>query len=124
MTAATDDVLLACDLAVRMTLEAAGRSIRNKRGRASRGAYRGVADSDLYLVLTPAPAAHEVDQFETSFSRWWGLPSVLDEAAIPHIQLIMRACHEYVRQLVLAQAPHDVAALRAYLDQVDAVAVG
>lgn len=121
MTATTADVFLACDLAVRMTLEAAGRSIRNKRGREERGRYRGVADSQLYRVLSPHPSAAEVDQFESSFSRWWGLPSVLDESHVPHIALIMRACHAYVRELILAQEQHDPEALRAYLAQVDAV---
>lgn len=119
-----EGVFLACDLAVRMSLEAAGRSIRNRRGRSSRGAYQGVADSHLYMSLVPAPTAVEVDRFEESFSRWWGLPSVLDDSSVPHIQLIMKACAAYVRQLVLSQQPHDGAALRAYLAQVDAVTVG
>ncbi|WP_353107822.1 hypothetical protein [Gordonia sp. (in: high G+C Gram-positive bacteria)] len=119
-----EGVLLACDLAVRMSLEAAGRSIRNRRGRSSRGAYQGVADSHLYMSLTPAPTAAEVDRFEESFSRWWGLPSVLDDSSVPHIQMIMKACAAYVRTLVLSQQAHDVDALRKYLAQVDAVAVG
>lgn len=124
MTATTTgDVFLVCDLAVRMTLEAAGRSIRNKRGREERGRYRGVADSQLYRVLSPPPAASEVDQFESTFSRWWGLPSVLDESQVPHIQLIMRACNAYVRDLILSQRPHHRDTLRVYLAQVDAVAV-
>lgn len=121
-TQTTDSVLLACDLAVRMTLEAAARSIRNRRGRGERARYAGVGDDILYLVLNPPPTAAEYDQFADTFTRWWGLPSVLDDADTPHIGMYMRAMHEYVRNLILTQTKHQVPALRAYLTQVDVVA--
>lgn len=121
-TATSSDVFLACHLSVRLSLESAAKSIVNHRGRAERGRYQGVMPDALYRVLDPPATAAEIDRWEAAFSRWWGLPSVLHDEQIPHIDLIMRACHEYVRQLMMSQAPHDPDALRAWLREVDNVA--
>ncbi|KXT55665.1 hypothetical protein ACK8HH_17160 [Gordonia sp. LUNF6] len=120
MTDTARDVLLACDMAVRLTLEAAARSIRNRRGRAARALYDGVPDDKLYLALTPAPTVAEWERFADTFTRWWGLPSVL--ADTPRQRAYMVACHEYVRAAILSQTPHDVDALHAFLAEADAVA--
>lgn len=120
MTDTARDVLLACDMAVRLTLEAAARSIRNRRGRAARALYDGVPDDKLYLALTPAPNIAEWERFESTFTRWWGLPSVLPET--PRHRAYMVACNEYARAAILSQTPHNVDTLHAYLAQADAVA--
>lgn len=122
MSDTIDGVFLAADLAVRLSIESAARTIRNHRGRAERARYQGVPDDRLHLVLDPRPTAAEVDRWEESFRRWWGLPSVLHDGDVPHINLIMQACHAYVRTLLLSSTTHDPAALRAYLEQVEIVA--
>lgn len=122
MTATSDDVFLACDMAVRLSLESAAKSIVNHRGRTERGRYPGVMPDVLYRVLTPAATATELDRWDQTFTRWWGLPTVLRDDAIPHSDLIMKACHEYVRTLMMSQAAHDPDALRAWLREVDHVA--
>ena len=119
MTDCARDVLLACDMAVRLTLEAAARSIRNRRGRSARALYDGVPDDELYLALDPAPSLPEWERFEATFTRWWGLPSVLADTA--GWRAYMVACNEYVRAAILSQTPHDVAALYAFLAEADAV---
>ncbi|HMS77216.1 hypothetical protein [Gordonia sp. (in: high G+C Gram-positive bacteria)] len=116
-----DGVFLAADLAVRLTIESAARTIRNHRGRVERARYQGVADDRLHLVLDPPPTQAEVDRWAAVFRRWWGLPSVLDDHDIEHLDQVMLACHTYVCDLLLRQAVHDPAALRAYLEQVQVV---
>lgn len=117
---AADDVLLACDMAVRMTLVSAAKMIRNHRGRAHRGQYSGVADDDLYLALIPAPAGSELDAYFGKFASLGPLPSVLDDAHVNQRHAYMAACTEYVRLCMQTQIPHDVANLRACLVQADA----
>lgn len=121
-TVCARDVLLACDMAVRLTLEAAAKMVRNHRGRSERGRYVGVVDSDLYLMLDPPASSAEMDRFVERFTNWWHLPSVLDDSQIPNMHLYMRACQEYVRACMLSQTPHDTSTLHTYLAQVDAVA--
>ncbi|QRY62743.1 hypothetical protein JVX90_00250 [Gordonia sp. PDNC005] len=116
------DVLLACDIAVRLTLEAAAKMVRNHRGRGERGRYVGIDDADLYLVLDPPATAAEMDRFVAKFTDWWHLPSVLDDSAVPNMRLYMGACQEYVRALMLSQTRHDPTVLHTYLAQADAVA--
>lgn len=121
MTATSSDVFLACHMAVRLSLQGAAKAIVNHRGRSERGRYRDVLAEDLYLALDPPAQPDELDRWEQTFTAWWGLPSVLDEAQIPHIQLYMRACAAYVRDCMLRQQEHQPDALRAYLAQVDHV---
>lgn len=120
MTDCARDVLLACDMSVRLTLESAAKVIRNHRGRAERGRYVGVDAADLYLVLTPAPTVTEWENLSDRFTRWWVLSSVLAET--PHRREYLVACHEYVRAALLSQTPHHPGTLLTYLEQVDAVA--
>ena len=122
MTDCARDVLLACDMAVRLTLEAAAKMVRNHRGRSERGRYVGIVDSDLYLALDPPATSAEMDRFVERFTNWWHLPSVLDDSQIPNMHLYMRACQEYVRACMLSQTPHDTKTLHVYLAQADAVA--
>ncbi|MFZ2488675.1 MAG: hypothetical protein WAZ19_11180 [Anaerolineae bacterium] len=119
-----DDVLMACSMAARLTLEAAAKMVRNHRGRTERGRYQGCPDDLLYLSLDPPATEAEMDRFVEKFTDWWGLPTVLDESAVPNARLYMQACQQYVRDCMLSQRAHNVAALRAYLAQVDAVAAG
>lgn len=116
-----DDVLLACDMAVRMTFTAAAKMIRNHRGRVERGRYTGVPDAELYAVLVPGPSAAELDQYFDRFNALGHLPSVLGDAQIGPRDLYGAACMEYARVCMETQTPHNVANLRAYLMQVDQV---
>lgn len=122
MSATSTDVFLACHMAVRLSLQSAGKSVLNRRGRSHRAHYQSVPLDDLYLVLDPPATAAELDRWDQSFTSWWGLPSALHDEQIPHIDLIMQACHEYVRKLMMSQAKHDPDALRAWLREVDNVA--
>lgn len=117
-----NDVLLACDMAVRLSLEAASKMVRNHRGRDQRARYQHVPDDRLYLQLDPPATAIEMDRFAEKFDRWWGLPSVLNSADIPNYRLYMAACQEYVRTVMLSQTEHQPANLLAYLSQADVVA--
>ena len=121
MTDCARDVLLACDMAVRLTLEAAAKMVRNHRGRSERTKYLGIDDADLYLRLDPPPNSAEMDRVIDKFTEWWGLPTVLAET--PRHRLYMRACHEYVRAVMLSQEQHHPDALLRYLAEADAVAV-
>ncbi|WP_298444655.1 hypothetical protein [Gordonia sp. (in: high G+C Gram-positive bacteria)] len=116
-----DDVLLACDMAVRMTLVSAAKRIRNHRGRADRGRYSHVSADDLYLALAPAATTPELDAYFAKWPDLGHLASVLDDAHVHRRTLYGQACQEYVRVCMTSQTPHDVANLRAYLVQVDQV---
>ena len=122
MTDNAASVFMVCHLAVRLSLQSAARHVINHRGRGERACYQGVLADDLYKVLTPPATSAELDRWESEFTNWWGLPHVLKANRVPNTDLIMRTCHEYVRQLMLSQAVHDPDALRAWLGEADRAA--
>lgn len=124
VTGTADGILLACSLAVRLSLQSAAKSVLSHRGRKERSRYVGVDPDDLYRALDPPATSAELDRWDRAFNYWWGLPSVLDDGDVPHIDMIMRACHEYVRTLMTSQAVHDPAVLRVWLKEVDRAAAG
>lgn len=115
-------VFLACDVAARKALAVAAKKCKNNRGRASRQMHRGEPDSVLHLLLSPTITRDEVDRYRLLDTAWEALHDSLAGHGLPHVEFVVTACDEYVRNRLVTPARHDSGVLAQFLAEAYAAA--